>query len=111
MALNGNTSFPFNIHVVQHLVLLFPFPDGVGSFEQSVCQGAFPMINMGDNAEITDVLHMDDSSRRLAKIRKRRLALKLFQSVCYYHVGIFMIACVNFAENLIQLLKTTQHET
>jgi hypothetical protein len=31
---------------------------GVGGLEQSVCQGTFTVVDMGNNAKIADVLHV-----------------------------------------------------
>lgn len=57
MALNGNAFFPFQVHIVQHLRLHIPVANGMGKLQQPVGQGTLSMVNMGDDAKITDVLH------------------------------------------------------
>ena len=55
MALDGDASLFLQVHIVEHL----PFGDldGVGVFQQSICQGRLTMVYMCDDAEITYVLH------------------------------------------------------
>ena len=53
----GNAPFPFNFHVVQNLVFHIPFCHGVGLLQNAVCQGGFAMVNVCDNAKVTDVIH------------------------------------------------------
>jgi len=52
-----NASFPFKIHIIKDLVLVFPFCNCIGYFKQPVSQGAFPMIYVRDNTEVTDPVH------------------------------------------------------
>jgi hypothetical protein len=56
VALDGNASLAFQVHVIQHLFLHLPSGNGFGNFEQAVGKGAFAMIYMGYNAEIAYVL-------------------------------------------------------
>ena len=56
MAFDGDTSFLFQIHVVQHLS--FGYLDGVGKFQQAVCQSRFPMVNVGYDTKVTYILHL-----------------------------------------------------
>jgi len=58
MAFDGNTSFPLQVHVIQKLFLHISISHGVGRLEQSVGQGALPMVYVGDDAEVPDVLHV-----------------------------------------------------
>ena len=57
MALDGDAPLPFKVHVVEYLILVFPFRDCVGLFKKAVGQGAFAMVNMSYYAEITDTVH------------------------------------------------------
>ena len=57
LAFYRDAPFPFNIHRVQNLVLKIPFGNDVGGFNQTVRQSGFAVINMGDNAEVSDMLH------------------------------------------------------
>ena len=54
--LNGNAPLPFDVHVVQQLLLHVPEGHGAGLLQDPVGQGGFPVVNVGDDAEITDVV-------------------------------------------------------
>ena len=56
MALNSNPSFLLQIHVVQHLA--FRHLNGIGKFQQSVCQCRFPVVNMGYDTKVAYILHL-----------------------------------------------------
>ena len=64
MALDGDTAFALQIHVIKHL----PFCDlnGMSFFQQTICQSTFTMVNMSDDTEITDVFHGRKDSKRLS---------------------------------------------
>ena len=60
--LNGMTFYRYSplalyIHVVQRLGLHIPFGNRMGILQETIRQGAFPMINMRYNAEISNLLH------------------------------------------------------
>ena len=55
MALDGDASFAFQIHIVKHLP--FCYSDRLGMFKKTVGQGRFAMVNMGNNAEIPYMIH------------------------------------------------------
>jgi hypothetical protein len=57
MALYGDPSLSFQIHIIQHLLLKVPLTDRICELKQSVGQRAFPMINMGNDTEVPDVFH------------------------------------------------------
>ena len=59
VALDRDAAFPLQVHVVEHLVLHVLAGDGAGDLQQPVGQGALTMVDMGDNAEIADVLHAE----------------------------------------------------
>ena len=56
LILDGDASFPFQAHGVQDLVLHFPFGQGPGHFNEPVGQGGFPVVDMGDDGKITDMI-------------------------------------------------------
>jgi hypothetical protein len=57
VALDGNAPFALEVHVVERLFLKFAGVDRSGHLEQSISEGTLPMINMGDDAEVSYVLH------------------------------------------------------
>jgi hypothetical protein len=57
LALDGNASLPFDVHVVKDLVAKLPVSNQAGVLNQPVGQGGFPVIDMGNDAEISDLLH------------------------------------------------------
>ena len=57
VALDGDSLLLLQVHVVQHLVFHFPLAQGAGEFQQTVGQGGFPVVDMGDDAEIADISH------------------------------------------------------
>ena len=56
VGLDGNAALPFQVHVVQQLVRHFVLGNGLGQFDKAVGQGGFSVVDMGDNAEISDVV-------------------------------------------------------
>ena len=54
--LDGDTALAFQVHAVQQLRFHIPQSDGVGFFQQTVREGGFAVVNMGDDAKISDVL-------------------------------------------------------
>ena len=71
MALDGNTSFLLQIHIIKHLPV--SHLNSVGKLQQAVCQGRFTMVNVGNNAEVAYILHSEFLlflSFWCAKIRK-----------------------------------------
>ena len=58
MALDGDAFFSFQVHIVQHLVHHISFADGVGNLQKPVSQGGFAVVNMCDDAKVTDVLQL-----------------------------------------------------
>src|SRR6185437_6106044 len=48
VTLDGNALLPLEVHIVQYLRLHVPCRDRVGHFEQTVRQGTFSVVDMGD---------------------------------------------------------------
>lgn len=49
--------FSFNIHVIKRLILHVSFGYRLCSLQQPIRKRAFPMINVRDDTEISDLLH------------------------------------------------------
>ena len=58
MALNSDTAFTLKVHIVKNLSLCLSVGNGIRYLQQAVCQGAFTMVDMGNDAEIADVFHL-----------------------------------------------------
>jgi hypothetical protein len=58
MAFNGDAALPLQLHIVENLVLEITLCNGVGVHKHPVGQSAFPVINVSNNAEVSDVLHL-----------------------------------------------------
>ena len=52
---NGNASFSFQIHIVQHLILHLTIGKKSGLLDNTVCQGRLSVVNMGNNTKITNL--------------------------------------------------------
>ena len=57
VAFDRDALFAFELHVVEHLRLHFALVQGVGLFEQAVCQRALAVVDVGYDAEVADVFH------------------------------------------------------
>ena len=59
VALDCDTFFAFEVHIVEHLRLHFALIKRVGVFEQTVGQCAFAVIDVSDDTEIADIFHIN----------------------------------------------------
>jgi hypothetical protein len=57
VALDGDPSFPFKIHGIEDLIPEETLFHKAGALNQAVRQGGFPVINVGDDAEVADLGH------------------------------------------------------
>ena len=57
IAFDRNAALPFNIHIVENLVLKVSLIADAGKLNQAIRQRGFAVINMSDNAEVSDVFH------------------------------------------------------
>jgi hypothetical protein len=67
MRLDGDPPLLFEIHRIEQLILHFPIGNGPGPMQEPVGERSFPVIDMGDDAEISYVrrVHLtNDDSRR-----------------------------------------------
>ena len=56
VALDGNSPFPFQLHIVQDLILHIPLGEGMRHLQQAVGQSGLAVINVGNDAEVADEL-------------------------------------------------------
>ena len=59
MALDGDTALTLEVHIVEHLS--FGNLYGLRTLQQSVGEGRFAMVDVGDDAEVAYMLHCDNS--------------------------------------------------
>jgi hypothetical protein len=59
LGFDGDAPFPFDVHRVQDLVSKIPVLYKTRILDQTVGQGGFPMVNMGYDAEISNVSHIN----------------------------------------------------
>ena len=55
--LDGNPLLALQIHTIQQLLLHIPLGHGACQLHHAVGQGALAVVDMGDDAEITDMFH------------------------------------------------------
>ena len=54
--LDGDAALPLQLHIIQDLIFHIPFGYRFGGFQDAVGEGALAVIDMGDDAEIADVV-------------------------------------------------------
>ena len=54
MGLDGDSTFLFQIHGIQQLRLHIPIRDGTGQVQQTIGKGGLSVIDVSDDAEISD---------------------------------------------------------
>jgi hypothetical protein len=64
LALDGDAPFPLDVHGIEDLVLEIPFRHDVGGLDEPVGEGRFAVVDMGDDAEISDMFHECPGGRR-----------------------------------------------
>ena len=63
LELDGDAAFTLQLHVVEKLRLHVASRNSAGVLQEPVGQGGFTVVNMGDDAEITDPLNGNVSHR------------------------------------------------
>ena len=53
---DGNPPFALQVHAVQDLRFHLLLRKGEGAFQEPVCQGRFPVVDVGDDGEVTNLL-------------------------------------------------------
>ena len=59
LAFNSNAPFSLDVHIIEELVAEIPLTYHFADLNKPVRKGGFPMINMSDNAEVSDVFHSE----------------------------------------------------
>ena len=57
IAFDGNAAFPFNIHIVKNLILKVSFIAYAGKLNEAVGKCGFAVVNMSDDAKVSNVFH------------------------------------------------------
>jgi hypothetical protein len=57
VALDGDATFALQIHIIERLGGHIPIADGFGKLKESIGQGAFAVVNVGNDAKVAYVLH------------------------------------------------------
>ena len=57
LTFNGDPPFPFEIHIVENLVAEVAIGDKPSALDQTIRQGGLAVIDVGDDAEISDLYH------------------------------------------------------
>jgi hypothetical protein len=55
VGLDGDPALALEVHAIEELVAHIPLFNRAGRLEQAVGERRLPMVNMGDDAEISDV--------------------------------------------------------
>ena len=58
LAFYSDAPFPFNVHIIKQLITEFPVTHHFTGLDKPVCKGGFPMVNMGNNAKVSNVFHL-----------------------------------------------------
>ena len=70
LAFDGDPSFPFNLHGIEDLVFEIPVGHHMGGLDHSIGQGGLAVIDVCDNAEVSDMFHrMFESIAGLTRCR------------------------------------------
>src|SRR5205085_10917270 len=69
--LDRDAALPLQLHVVKELLLHLTLGDGSCELDQAVCERAFAVVDVGDDAEIADMLIVDghETSILVTKLR------------------------------------------
>lgn len=54
-SLDGDAAFAFQIHRIEDLLFGFARGDSVGGLKQAIGEGALAVIDVGDDAEVSDI--------------------------------------------------------
>ena len=56
LGLDGNASFPLQLHGIQHLRLQLTVTKAAANLDKAVCQRGFAMVDMGNDGKVADIL-------------------------------------------------------
>jgi len=68
MSLDGDAALAFEIHVIEKLVLHLPLGNSPGELQDAVRQRRLPMVDVGDDGEISYVLRVHKSNDKLLRM-------------------------------------------
>lgn len=69
LRLDRNATFPLEVHRIQHLLGHFPLAQAAANLDETISEGRFAVINMGDDRKIANVIH---------EFQRRRVAVQSF---------------------------------
>ena len=58
LAFDCNAAFPFNVHGVKELILKLTICHHITDLNKTIGKSGFAVVNMGNDAEITDVIKL-----------------------------------------------------
>lgn len=93
MALNGNTTLPLQVHIIQQLILHIAISHGAGKLQEAISQRTLTVVYVRNDAEIPDSLH---SLKKKCKNRK-------------LWVTCFPLITINFASMLLADKKKAEN--
>ena len=76
VAFDGDSTLSFEVHIVERLVLHLPLCNGSSGLEESIGQGAFAVVDVGNDAEISNVFHRSRLERKISAECAASLRLK-----------------------------------
>ncbi len=62
VCLDGNASFSFKVHGIQHLLGHLALRKRASPFEQAIGESGFPMVNVSDNGKVPNELRVGHGS-------------------------------------------------
>ncbi len=80
VALDGDATFLFQVHIVEHLPL--GHGNGLRVLQQTVCQRTLPVVDMGNNAEVSYVLHIKSIYSEANLQNKNKKSEKIIKKIC-----------------------------
>jgi hypothetical protein len=57
VAFDGDPSFPFKVHGIEDLIPEKALLHEARALDQAIGQGGFPVVNVGDDAEVAELCH------------------------------------------------------
>ena len=80
LALDGDAALALQLHLVEELRLHVLRADGSGDFEEAVGQGGLAVVDVGDDAEIADVLLVHDGNHGSTGRMGRQLKCRMIRA-------------------------------
>lgn len=63
VALDSNTTFTFQVHIVERLLCQFAITQGARHLQQTIGQCRLTMVDMRDDAEVSDLFHFHKAAK------------------------------------------------